>query len=59
MKCATSLIIVIPVPLFKCIINNGVVNAMPNVLQALLQYVTVTLIHPRLTNTLLDDAHIF
>jgi len=41
-------------PLIDCTVNDGLVNTMPNMQQTLLQFINV--VHPRLTDSLLDDA---
>jgi len=41
-------------PLVNCIANDGLVNAMPNTQQMLLQFINV--VHPRLIDLLLDDT---
>ena len=43
-----------PMPLVNCIANDGLVNAMPNTQQMLLQFINV--VHPRLIDLLLDDT---
>ena len=41
-------------PLVNCIVNDGLVDAVPNVHQTLLEFVNV--VHPGLIHSLLDDA---
>jgi len=41
-------------PLVNCIVNDGLVNAMPNMQQTLLQFINV--VHPRLIDSALDDV---
>jgi len=41
-------------PLVNCIVNDRLVNVVPNMQQTLLQFIDV--VHPRLVDSLLDDA---
>jgi len=40
--------------LVNCVLNDGLVNAMPNMQQTVLQFINV--VHTRLIESLLDDA---
>jgi len=43
-----------PTQLVTCIVNDSLVNAMPNMQQTLVQFINV--VHPRLIDSLLDDV---